>query len=194
LLAFLERVVYIKIIFHIAILYIGVAKFPAMKNYLLFTILLGLLAACVTPYQPSGFTGGYNQTQLDTNVFKVSFRGNGYTSSHRVNDFSLLRCAELCKENGFAVFIITDNENKVTSSEYTTPSSTTSNYTVNTYGNSTNVTGRSYTSGGTETIHKAGSDNIIICFKEKPNQISESTIIYNADFIIKSIKRKYQLR
>ena len=48
-----------------------------------------LVAACATTYQPSGLTGGFDEVQLDTNVYQVSFRGNGYTSAERAADLCL---------------------------------------------------------------------------------------------------------
>ncbi len=53
------------------------------------------LAACATSYQPDGFSGGYSDMKLGENVWQVDFRGNGYTSSARARDFSLLRAAEI---------------------------------------------------------------------------------------------------
>jgi hypothetical protein len=40
-----------------------------------------LVSACATSYQPKGLTGGFDEVQLDTNVYQVRFRGNGYTSA-----------------------------------------------------------------------------------------------------------------
>ena len=67
-----------------------------MKNILLVLISF-LIIGCMTstPYQPMGFKGGYENTQLDKNVFEVTFSGNGLTSSQRVRDFAMLRSAEL---------------------------------------------------------------------------------------------------
>src|SRR5437764_1386447 len=63
-----------------------------------------LFVACATPYQRHGFTGGFSESQLDENVFRVNFRGNGYTSPERAADFTLLRSAELARahEDGAA--------------------------------------------------------------------------------------------
>lgn len=69
-----------------------------------------LLAACASPYQPEGFGGGYSETQLSENIFKVSFRGNGYTSEDRAADMALLRSAELALENGFKYFAVVDEQ------------------------------------------------------------------------------------
>src|SRR5258708_35613196 len=36
--------------------------------------------SCATGYHAHGLSGGFSETQLDENVFQVSFKGNGYTS------------------------------------------------------------------------------------------------------------------
>lgn len=60
-----------------------------MKIAIILTLLA--LSACATPYQQVGFKGGFSETRLSENVFKVNFRGNGYTNKERVSDFTLLR-------------------------------------------------------------------------------------------------------
>ncbi|GIX25986.1 MAG: hypothetical protein KatS3mg122_3217 [Caldimonas sp.] len=66
------------------------------------------LGGCATTYQPEGFSGGFSETQLDTNVFRVSFRGNGYTRAERAEELALLRSAELTLKNGFTHFVVID--------------------------------------------------------------------------------------
>ena len=54
-----------------------------------------VLSACATTYQSESFSGGFSETQLDKNVFRVSFQGNGYTRAERAEEMALLRSAEL---------------------------------------------------------------------------------------------------
>jgi len=49
------------------------------------------LCGCVTPYQNMGFTGGVDELQVSDVMDRITARGNGYTSSERVQDFVLLR-------------------------------------------------------------------------------------------------------
>lgn len=155
-----------------------------------YTIILIMLClqACATSYQSNGFSGGYSETQLDENVFKVSFRGNGYTRRDRVADFTLLRSAELALKNGYNYFVVIDSGSYTTTSTHTTPITT--NTTANAYGTGNNAYGNatSTTTGGqTYNISKPSSSNTIVCFEEKP----ESSFSYNAKFIYKSITEKY---
>ena len=74
-----------------------------------------------TPYQPMGFKGGYENTQLDKNVFEVTFSGNGLTSRQRVRDFAMLRSAELTIQNGYKYFISTNENTSSTQHTVVTP-------------------------------------------------------------------------
>ncbi|MBK9595716.1 MAG: hypothetical protein IPO57_10280, partial [Rhodocyclales bacterium] len=94
--------------------------------------LMVVLGGCATAYQSEGLSGGFSETQLDTNVFRVSFRGNGYTRAERAEELALLRGAELTLKNGFTHFAIIDGRTREQSGTYTTPtqSYTTANATA----------------------------------------------------------------
>ena len=77
-----------------------------MKILLPLLISIFVLSACATPYQQKGFTGGFSDVQLAENMWKVNFNGNSYTSAEKSTNYTLLRCAELCLENGFSYFTV----------------------------------------------------------------------------------------
>ena len=152
-------------------------------------LLASMVSACATPYQPKGFSGGYSETRLAEDLFRVWFTGNGKTSKERVNDFGLLRSAELALENGFRYFVIVNSETGSTVSSYTTPSTshtTGSAYQSgrHTYGNATTTT----YGGGTHLVSKPGATYTILCFREKP---AVPGLILEAEFVAKSIRDKY---
>lgn len=155
---------------------------------LLVSIILGvssifLLSGCSTKYQSSGFTGGYQESQLAPNIFSVSFKGNGYTSKEKVADFAMLRSAELTIQNGFKYFSIISEDSDISTIEIAPSYETTG--TVNSFGA---VNLRTKEVGGMK-FRKASNTNRIICYKEKPvNQLS-----YEAEFIINSLKKKYEI-
>ena len=162
-----------------------------MRKYIAIIIIALFIQGCATSYQKSGFSGGYSETQLDENVFKVSFRGNGYTRRERVADFTLLRSAELSLENGFNYFVVIDANSYTSNSTYTTP--TTSHTTGSAYGTGNYAYGSATTrttGGQTYNISKPSSSNTIVCFKEKPT----NTFAYNANFIYKNIREKYGIK
>ena len=147
-----------------------------------------ILSSCSTRYQAEGlYDEGYEELQLAENMFRVNFRGNGYTRKQRAIDFCLLRCAEITKKQGYKYFTIVDQRNDIKNSSYTTPSSSVTTGTVNSYGGinayTTNYGGQTY------NISKPSASNTILCYKEKPRQ----GIAYNTDFLIKSISEKYQI-
>ena len=159
-----------------------------MKKLIAITFATLILQGCATSYQKTGLSGGHTETQLDQNVFNVTFQGNGYTSREKVADFTLLRSAELTLEHGFQYFTIIDANSYTSNSTYTTP--TTSHTTGSAYvaGNYAYGSATTTTTGGqTYKISKPSSSNTIVCFKEKPSAV----FTYNAHFIYKSIRQKY---
>ncbi|NOZ84016.1 MAG: hypothetical protein GXP60_04290 [Epsilonproteobacteria bacterium] len=163
-----------------------------MRNYIILAISAVILTGCATSYQKQGFTGGFSETRLGKNIFKVTFNGNVYTSRERASDFALLRSAELALKNGFKYFIIVNSEKYAKTEAYTTPITSyttgsaygTGNYA---YGNTTTTT----TGGQTYFYSKPSSTNTIVAFKKKPKV---KGLIYNAKFVIKSIRNKYGIK
>lgn len=149
------------------------------------------VSACATQYQRQGFSGGYTETQLDNNVYRVSFRGNGYTSAERAADFNLLRCAELTLQNGYKYFAVVEGREGTNYSTYTTPTQT---YTTGSayvagnavYGNATTTT----YGGRTFVFAKPSSTNTIIMLRER-NEIAGMT--YDAKFLYNSLSSKYEV-
>ena len=160
-----------------------------MKKYLFIVLLVGIWS-CGTPYQPYSIAGGFSETQLDENIFRVRFNGNGYTSGARSSDFCLMRSAELCKNNGFKYFVIIDESRGISKSQFKTPTTTNTTGSATAIGNTVYGNSKSTTTGGqTYNISKPSNENTIICFIDKP----QSGVSYNADFLFKSISKKYNV-
>lgn len=68
------------------------------------------LTACATPYGSRGMFGGFSESRLDANTYRVSFQGNGYTSRQTVESYTMLRCAELTTASGFDWFLVLDSD------------------------------------------------------------------------------------
>ena len=72
------------------------------------------LSACATatPYQPNipgqQVSGGFSETQLEPDRFRVNFAGNSLTSRETVEGFLLFRAAELTVQEGYDWFEIAD--------------------------------------------------------------------------------------
>ncbi len=67
-----------------------------------------------TPYQPisssSRVAGGYSETRLAADHFRVTFAGNSFTSRERVEASLLYRAAELTLQERYDWFVIEDRE------------------------------------------------------------------------------------
>lgn len=77
-----------------------------MKTGVIVVLGAWALVGCATPYQPQAFRGGYADLALNTEMFRVTFEGNGYTRAGRVADFALLRAAEVVIERGGTHFVL----------------------------------------------------------------------------------------
>ena len=83
-------------------------------QYVIAALIL-LAAACTpmpTPYQRLDKKGGYEETRLQENVYRVSFKGNRYTQETAVLDYLYLRSAELTRDAGFTHFVILQDYGK----------------------------------------------------------------------------------
>jgi hypothetical protein len=67
-----------------------------------------LLGGCATGYHSihglSGYTGGYWEDEGPGELTKVNFAANGYSDNSTVQDYLLLRCAEVAKAKGKPYF------------------------------------------------------------------------------------------
>lgn len=151
--------------------------------------LVATLSACATAYQREGLSGGFSETQLDENVWRVTFEGNGYTREQRAEDFALLRSAELTLEKGYTHFGLAGSRSSTETGAFTTPS--TSYTTGSAYGSGNyaygSATTRTY-GGQTYFISKPSTKNTVVMFKGKPDV---QGMVYDAKFICQSIGPKY---
>ncbi len=161
-----------------------------MRIIILISIVFALFG-CATSYKPEGYGGGFNESQLDTNIFKVSFRGNGWTHIERAEDLALLRSAELTLKNGFSHFIIVDGQTREERRTYTTPSQSYTTANATTSGNSAYGLAQTTTYGGqTHSSSRPTTTNTIMCFKDKPDIEGH---VYDAKFICNSLGQKYDV-
>lgn len=155
-----------------------------MRRIITLSLVAIIASGCATPYQKDGYRGGFSETRLSENIFTVNFSGNGYTGTERSTDFSLLRSAEIALENGFKYFSVVDMAAAMEESSYTTP----------VMAQTSSVNGlltTTYTGGQTVHTKKPKTSNTIICYKDKPKDVS---MVFDAAFIKKSIKQKYGMK
>lgn len=154
-------------------------------------ILTTFFTGCATSYQSGGFTGGYTETQLAPDVFRVVFKGNGYTSPERAQDFSMLRAAELALQTGFTHLAVINERNSTTTHSFTTDGEAKTTGTAQIYGNQVSYSGHTtYTPGQTVTFYKPSTGLVVQFFKTKP----EGIFAYDAAFLQQSIKSRYKIK
>lgn len=153
-------------------------------------MLLGLIG-CATSYHEKGLTGGFSETQLDDNAFRVTFQGNAYTSREAVSDYALLRSADLAIEHGYGYFITLEAADYSIERTFTVPTTSHTNINLRSYGNSVVGEATTTTYGG-QTYHFSHPrrTHIIVCFREKPQV---KGLVYDARFIRASMRKKYRL-
>lgn len=167
-----------------------------MKLKLFISCVLAIgLSGCVTPYQPNGLGGGYSDMALAPDIYKVSFRGNGFTSQDLVQNYVLRRCAEITLREGYSYFLILGGNTATNRDYFSTPTTINSNSYGNfsgngmVYGNNYSYAGNSYGNtyttinpGTTHEIEKFASVMIIKLFKDNkkaPFAMDAQTILSN---------------
>lgn len=99
-----------------------------MKRLFLAAAAVLSLAACTTPtpYQPlqTGAIagGGYTDTRISSDRFRVSFQGNTITDRDTVERYLLYRAAEVTREAGYDWFTMVDRDTEREEREYMTRS------------------------------------------------------------------------
>lgn len=153
-----------------------------MSKFIVLAMFL-CLQGCATPYQRAGFGGGFQELALNEDTYIVSFAGNGFTSSDKVNAYLLRRGAELTIEKGYNYFIILDGKQETISGKivlseprYETTGYGDSYYTGNAYGNSFSANGvhnfhsaTTFHPGNSINMQRHASKIIIKMFKTNEN-------------------------
>jgi hypothetical protein len=171
---------------------IKTTKTKTTVGYVILSCAALFMVGCATKYQADGFTGGFTETQVAENVWRVAFRGNGYTRSTRAEELALLRSADLAIQNGFRYFAFIESRIDKSSVAITSPTQSTSSFSANSYGGNIYGTGTTTTYGGNTTIiNRPSAVNTVMMFKNKPELPG---VIYDANFVCDSVGRKYEAR
>jgi len=149
------------------------------------------LSGCGTPYQREGLTGGFNDYKLQQDVYRITFRGNALIDLETVQDYTLLRAAELTSENGYRYFIVLEGGSRLKHHTVTTPASATTYGTFSPYGG--HYHGYTQFHGG-QTYHfeKPRVNLVIRCLKEKPKESAQ--LVYNAAEVAFGVRTRYGIK
>lgn len=154
-------------------------------------IIISILAGCATGYKTNGFGGGFEDTELSPNYFRISFRGNGVTSSERVYEYALLRASDLMMGRECKSFQVLNLKNQTDTSYIDMPKTSTTSANVYTYGNyaTGNATTTSF-GGGLQSVNKAKTTLDVKCSNQEADP---SLNIYDTNFINQKLKLKYKI-
>ncbi len=114
-----------------------------MRTKILLAVLASaFLAACSssTAYQPAEKRGayGYTETELGKDRYRITFTGNSVTDKETVNDYAMLRAAELTLQQGYDWFQLVNRDSEAKSR------------------NSTHISGMYDYGGGTAVYQRCG--------------------------------------
>lgn len=135
------------------------------------------LGGCATAYQSKGFGGGFSETALSPDTFKIDFAGNGFTSAERASDFAILRAADKSLELGCHYFGVMNEAD----------SATVSSATIGTAG-----WGRHGAWAFSNTVPIVTPNTVLLvkCFREPVAGMN----LFDAHFIARSIRAKYGMK
>ena len=157
---------------------------------LLGTGILCLLTACATPYASNGLLGGYSDTALAPDIYRISFQGNGYTSPERTQDFAILHAADTALSHGYKYFGIINQTEGGRSGVINTPGQAYTYVNAQRYGNMVYGTATTtYMPGASIPIFFPHSGLLIRCFREQP----EGGFALDAEFVSRSLRQKYHI-
>lgn len=154
------------------------------SSILRLTLLLGmseLFIGCATPYQESGYAGGFEQTRIAEDAYVIRFSGNGFTSGKRAKDFAMLRAAEIGKKLGYSHFVVVGTEDLSGIDTVSTGTTSTTAGTVSPYGNYSSTT---TTTPGEMSVYKPGIELGVKYFEGPPSgrylEVFEVASVYSA--------------
>src|SRR5690606_16005552 len=78
---------------------------------LLVVFLVATACSTPTPYQSADKRGnGFSDTKIQSNRFRVSFKGNEKTKRETVENYLLYRAAEITQDQGQDYFVVDDKD------------------------------------------------------------------------------------
>lgn len=66
-------------------------------------------AGCATKYGGPTAAGGFRDSPVNDRLVRVSFTGNGYVTSEKIQMYALYRCAELARDAKKPYFVLYDS-------------------------------------------------------------------------------------
>ena len=141
-----------------------------MKKIITLLLCFGLVGcASVSDYHPFNNYTGYNNLKLQDNIFKIGYQDDQFSTVQKVEDYALLRAAEVTLDNGYKYFTELNSSDDSKTSLHT-----------------------SKRTGKVRLIEKPSTTITIQCYKAKPVDITG--VIYDAEQIKTNIRNSYGVK
>ena len=151
-----------------------------------YLLLVFLLSSCLsTAYVEDGWKGGFTDTQINEDTWKVTVGGNAYTKQSTIRDYAILRASEVTLEQGYKYFVIYDDKDSTKVNTYTTSGSSSTTGRIDDWGNINSRT--TYNSPQTNTQTKFGNELLY----RVTNVKIDGFVNYDAQLIYDSLSAKY---
>ncbi len=151
-----------------------------------------LLCSCATAYQPMGESGGFYHRKVEENIYIIGFNGNGFTNSKRVNDFALLRAAEIGSRLGYTHFVVEGSIDRSQTELVDMGTTTTSSGRVSEHRNSTSFQSTSTTTNNTYRVYRPGVE-IKAVYSEGPPK-GRNLEVYAVEEVLRDIRTRYDIK
>jgi hypothetical protein len=123
------------------------------------------------------FTGGFSETMLAPDTFKINFSGNGFTSGERASDFAILRAADKSIALGCSYFSVMNEADSATVGSVS-------------FGSASWGRRNAWATSTTMPVVKPNSNLLVKCYASQP----QDTPAFDANFIAESIRQKYGIK
>lgn len=142
------------------------------------------LAGCATAYGEMGLSGGVAAERMSADTFRIKSRANHFTDKTVAADYALLQAAEAAASACFSHFQIVDSDNRTTTNNWVSPSTSTSSWSSNYNGGRVSGSRSTvYTPGQEFTFVQPGVDlyiqgvNLTAGYRPSPNLFSVQDVI-----------------
>ena len=159
----------------------------------LFMFLIALLlGACATAYQPIGESGGFYHRKVTEDTYVIGFNGNGFTNSQRVNDFAILRAAEIGSKLGYTHFVVEGTLDRSQTEFVDMGTTTTTSGKVEENRHSTSFQTTSRTTNNTYKVYRPGVEIKVVYSEGVPK--GRHLDVYVVQDVIRDIRSRYDIK
>lgn len=144
-----------------------------------------LLVGCSTPYHEMGILGGVKAEQVSSDTYRIVSRGNAYTGSTTVQDYTLLKAAETTREVGAPIIVISAADAS-RAGAVVSPGQATTTF----HGNTASTT---YSPATVHNYIKPGQDTYIRVVKVAAGQVPPLRTLGRRDYSLRRLARATRL-